>query len=107
MCWNAATATIFTANTHAGGPYNVAATATRLTSVNFVLTNSAGPATQMTANAGATPQSAQVTHAFVTLLGVTVLDANNNPVQGALVTFTAPGSGASGTFSNRSEEHTS
>ena len=96
----AATATIFTANTHAGGPYNVAATATRLTSVNFVLTNSAGPATQMTANAGATPQSAQVTHAFVTLLGVTVLDANNNPVQGALVTFTAPGSGASGTFSN-------
>src|ERR1039457_2119495 len=64
-----ATASAFTANTHAGGPYNVTAAATGLTTVNFALTNTAGPATQMTANANTTPQSAQVTQAFGTALG--------------------------------------
>jgi hypothetical protein len=96
-----ATATTFTANTHAGSPYNVTATATGLPAVNFALTDTAGTATQMTANAGATPQSASVSTAFGAPLGVTVEDASNNPVQGIVVTFTAPAqTGASGTFAN-------
>ncbi len=96
-----ATATVFTANTHAGGPYNVTAGANNLTSVNFALTNTPGPATQMTANTGTTPQSAQASKPYATLLGVTVKDADNNPVQGVVVTFTAPAqTGPSGTFAN-------
>ncbi len=96
-----ATATVFTANAHSGGPYNVAATATGLTTVNFALTNNSGPPTQMTGNAGGTPQSAKISAAFGTLLGVTVKDADGNPAQGVVVTFTAPAqTGASGTFAN-------
>jgi len=95
-----ATATVFTAGTLAGGPYNVTATASGPPSVNFSLTNTAGSAMQMTANAGASPQSAQVTKAFGTLLSVTVRDQYNNLVPGIVVTFTAPGSGPTGTFAN-------
>jgi hypothetical protein len=96
-----ATATVFTANTHAGGPYNVTAGANNLTSVNFALTNTAGPATEMTAITGTTPQSAQASKPYATLLGVTVKDADNNPVQGVVVTFSAPAqTGPSGTFTN-------
>ena len=36
---------------------------------------------------------------FATALAATVKDASSNPVSGVTVTFTAPGSGASGTFS--------
>ena len=54
----------------------------------------------MTANAGTTPQSATVSTAFANALAVTVRDAGSNPVAGVNVTFTAPGSGASGLFSN-------
>src|SRR5260370_864831 len=54
----------------------------------------------MTANAGTTPQSATVGTAFANALAVTVRDAGSNPVAGVNVTFTAPGSGASGVFSN-------
>src|SRR5258706_7724988 len=36
--------------------------------------------------------------AFATQLQATVRDASNNPVNGVTVTFTAPTSGASGTF---------
>ena len=46
-----------------------------------------------------TPQSATVSTAFATALQATVKDANNNPVGGVTVTFTAPSSGATGTFS--------
>jgi hypothetical protein len=95
-----ATASVFTANTLEGGPYTVAATASGLPTANFSLTNSAGPPAQMSANAGTTPQSAQVATAFGTLLSVTVKDAYNNLVPGVVVTFTAPSSGASGTFAN-------
>jgi Bacterial Ig-like domain (group 3) len=90
----------FTANTVAGGPYTVTAASAGLTTVNFSLTNTAGPASSMTANAGTTPQSATISTAFANALGVTIKDASNNPVSGVNVTFTAPGSGASGTFSN-------
>jgi hypothetical protein len=78
----------------------VTAAATALTTVNFSLTNTAGTATQMAANAGTTPQSATINTAFANALAVTVRDAGNNPVSGVNVTFTAPGSGASGVFSN-------
>src|SRR5467141_3118570 len=90
----------FTANATAGGPYTVTAAATGLTTVNFSLTNTAGAATTMTANAGTTPQSATISTAFANALAVTVKDAGSNPVSGVNVTFTAPGSGASGVFSN-------
>jgi hypothetical protein len=63
-------------------------------------TVTAGSATSMTANAGTTPQSATVGTAFANALAVTVKDAGSNPVSGVNVTFTAPGSGASGVFGN-------
>jgi hypothetical protein len=90
----------FTANGTVGGPYTVTAASAGLTTVNFTLTNTTGGATSMTANAGTTPQSATVLTAFANALSVTVKDAGNNPVSGVNVTFTAPGSGASGLFSN-------
>jgi len=51
----------------------------------------------ITATAG-TPQIANVGVAFATALRALVKDADNNPVRGVAVTFTAPSTGASGTF---------
>ena len=91
----------FTANATAGGPFTVTASVAGVaTSANFSLTNTAGTPTTMTANAGTTPQSATVNTAFANALAVTVKDAGSNPVSGVNVTFTAPGAGASGVFSN-------
>ena len=56
-----------------------------------------GSGTSIVATAG-TPQSAAVSTAFATALQATVKDSGGNPVSGATVTFTAPASGASGTF---------
>jgi hypothetical protein len=89
-----------TANATAGGPYTVTAAATGLTTVNFSLTNLVGAAASITANASTTPQSATISTAFANALAVTVKDAGSNPVPGVNVTFVAPGSGASGVFSN-------
>jgi hypothetical protein len=47
-------------------------------------------------------QSTVVGSAFPIPLAVTVTDAERNPVPGVLVTFSAPGSGASGRFTVRS-----
>ena len=58
----------------------------------------------MTANAGTTPQSATMSTAFANALAVTVRDAGSNPVSGVNVTFTAPGSGASGLFSQQHDD---
>ncbi len=92
-----ATAAVFTANSVAGG-YSVTASVAGVASpASFSLTNLAGAASSITATAG-TPQSATVNAAFATQLQATVKDSFNNPVGGATVTFTAPGSGASGTF---------
>lgn len=93
-----ATAPTFTANTSAG-TYAVSATAGVASAATFSLTNTAGPAASITSTAG-TPQSTQVGSAFAVLFQATVKDASNNPVNGATVTFTAPSSGASGTFSS-------
>src|SRR5205085_438994 len=65
----------------------------------FTLTNTAGAAASVSATSGSR-QSATVNTAFASALLVTVNDAFGNPVPGATVTFAAPGSGASGTFSN-------
>src|SRR6202521_1580841 len=93
----AATSATFTANTTAGGPYNVVASATGATSANFSLSNLVGPAAKVTVTSGS-GQSATINTAFAAPLVATVTDAGNNPVSGVVVTFTAPGSGASGTF---------
>ena len=45
-----------------------------------------------------TPQTAGVTKPFAQRLAATVMDSGGNPISGVLVTFNAPGSGASGTF---------
>jgi hypothetical protein len=94
-----ATASIFTANATVGGPYNVTASSSGLTSVNFALTNTTAAAT-MAANAGTTPQSARANQVFATALAVTVKDGGNLPAPGVTVTFTAPSSGPSGLFAN-------
>ena len=87
----------FTANTIAG-TYMVTASATGATApASFGLTNTAGAAASITAAIGTTPQSATVTVPF-SPLGATVLDIDQNPVSGAVVTFTAPTTGPSGTF---------
>jgi len=90
----------FTANGIAGGPYSVTAAASGLTQLSFSLTNLTGAVASITANAGTTPQSATVNTAFANALAVTVKDAGTNPISGANVVFTAPSTGASGTFSN-------
>ena len=61
-----------------------------------LLINTSTP-TGIVATAG-TSQSTTVNTAFTTALQVTV-SSGGNPVNGATVTFTAPGSGASGSFS--------
>jgi outer membrane protein assembly factor BamB len=61
------------------------------------VTTIVGPPARVAATAG-TSQSTTINTAFGTLLQATVTDANNNPVSGVTVTFTAPSSGASGTF---------
>jgi hypothetical protein len=92
-----ATAPVFTANTTAGSYTVTASVAGTPNSASFSLTNTAGAAATVTATAG-TPQSAVVGAQFTTALQVTVVDSDSNPVNGAAVTFTAPATGASGTF---------
>jgi len=94
-----ATSQVFTANDTAG-KYTVTATGAALTTnPGFALTNKSGPPASITASAG-TPQAATVNTAFATQLAAIVKDTFGNPVAGATVTFTAPGSGASGTFAD-------
>jgi hypothetical protein len=94
-----ATAGTLTANSTAGS-YTVSASVSGVsTSASFNLTNTPGSANSLAATAG-TPQSATIGTAFATSLQVTVKDVGNNGVLGVTITFTAPGSGASGTFAN-------
>jgi hypothetical protein len=90
----------------AAGTYSITITASNGTSPNatqsFTLTVSPAAASSMAANSGTTPQMTTVSTAFPNPLAVTVTDSFSNPVPGFSVTFTAPSSGASGTFSNSS-----
>ena len=65
--------------------------------VSFPLRNLAGPASTVAAGAAAS-ESAAAGGGFPIRLAVTVTDAHANPVAGALVTFSAPSRGPSGTF---------
>ncbi len=96
-----ATSSVFTANTTAGAYMVTAAATGASTAASFSLTNTAGAAATITATGG-TPQSAAVNTAFTNPLAATVVDSNSNPVSGVVVTFTAPASGASGTFASNS-----
>jgi len=63
----------------------------------FKAAGTGGEAASIMATDG-TPQSTTINAAFATQLQATVKDAGNNPVSGVPATFTAPSSGASGTF---------
>lgn len=92
-----ATSTTFTANGTEGADVVTATVAGVANPANFALTNAAGAPTTIIASQG-TPQSASINTAFSVPLAASVLDAHSNPVSGVPVTFTAPTSGASGTF---------
>ena len=91
-----ATSPAFTANT-VSGSYQVVASANGLTSQNFNLTNNAGIATGFAIVAG-NNQTVTVGNAFATNLQVKATDTYGNGVPGVSVQFSAPGSGASGSF---------
>lgn len=99
-----ATAPIFTANTVAG-TYFVTARSPGATPANFTLTNSPGSAASVSATVGFS-RSTLVNTLYFTAFQATVRDSFGNPVPGTLVTFTAPGSGASGTFPGASLQAT-
>jgi hypothetical protein len=65
--------------------------------LSFALTNLPGVPAKLTAGVGAA-QAAAPGERFPIRLAVTVADAQKNPVAGALVTFSAPATGASGSF---------
>jgi hypothetical protein len=92
-----ATASAFTANSQAGS-YTVNATVVGVGSpAPFSLTNTAGAATLIAAAAG-NNQSTGLGQAFGTSLQAAVVDSLGNGVAGITVTFTAPGSGPTGSF---------
>lgn len=92
-----ATAPTLTAGTTAGA-FTVTASAPGAgTPATFALTNDPGVPASVTAVA-VTPQSAPVTTTFPVALTVMVADRYGNAVPHVTVTFTAPASGASGTF---------
>jgi len=72
-------------------------TAQTATSGTITLHINVGPAASIAATSG-TPQTANLNVAFGAPLVATVKDSAGNPLSGVAVTFTAPGSGASGTF---------
>ena len=91
-----------------------AASAGQTLTVSWVTTSGAGnvtlngaaltggapaPGSPTIAATAGTPQSTAVLTSFGTALQSTVKDASNNPISGATVTFTAPSSGASASFS--------
>jgi hypothetical protein len=69
--------------------------------VSFSLSNLAGKPARLTAGVGST-QSTPAGSAFPIRLAVTVTDAEENPVPGAAIRFSAPTRGAGGRFTVRS-----
>lgn len=94
-----ATSASFTANGISGADIVIATVAGVASPATFSLTNAAGAAATIAATNG-TPQSAQTGTAFSSPLVAAVLDSASNPVAGVVVTFSAPTTGASGTFAN-------
>ncbi len=92
-----ATSATFTAN-GTPGSYAVTASAVGITgAATFSLTNTPGSPANVTATSG-TPQSTNDDTAFGAPLVATVTDARGNLLSGVTVTFTAPSTGASGSF---------
>jgi hypothetical protein len=87
------------------GSYGVTAASSGLNSVSFPMSNH-GPLTKVTANASSRWQWAEISTPFPTPLVVKATDAAGNAVSGVSVTFTAPTSGPSGTFSNNATKIT-
>jgi hypothetical protein len=88
-----------TANQTAG-EYQVNATADSVGSTAvFHLSNLPGPPASVLVTSGS-GQATKIGAAFANSLVAQVVDAFGNPVSGQSVTFTAPASGASGTFEN-------
>lgn len=85
----------------ASGSESVAGSGTAPPPASFALTNLAGKPTKLTAGVAAT-QSAPAGARFPIRLAVTLIDAEKNPVRGALVSFAAPAGGPSGRFTARS-----
>lgn len=92
-----ATSQEFYAN-NAAGALDIEASTPTSNVVEFVETNTAGAPTTIT-TVGGQGQSAAVNTAFATPLAAQVTDTYGNPVPNVAVTFTAPSSGASATFS--------
>jgi hypothetical protein len=91
------TSSAFTADATAGA-YTVTAAVTGVaTAANFQLTNVTGALIAIAATSGA-PQSAPVLATFSAPLVVTVVDGNQSPISGAVVTFEVPATGPGGTF---------
>lgn len=88
-----------TAGTVAGAHTVTAQTAGGAHSVAFTLTNVAGAAARIEADARSTPQAAQVGAAYAQPLVATVTDAHGNAVAGVKVTFAPPASGATAALS--------
>ena len=63
---------------------------------SFTMNAAPGPASIVAS--GGTPRNTPAGQPFASPLMATVRDASGNPVSGVVVTFTAPGSGASGSF---------
>jgi protocatechuate 3,4-dioxygenase beta subunit len=100
-----ATSPAFTAGSTAG-TFTATATAATTTSIaHFTLSNRAGKPAAITAGIAAS-EATQAGTRFVIALAVSVTDAFGNKVPGALVTFTAPASGASGSFATRTHPRT-
>ena len=94
-----ATSSALTANTSAGA-YTIAATAASVSgATSFSATNTPGAPASVATVSGA-GQSASVNTAFTSALTAKVTDQYGNPVPATTVTFTAPTTGASGSFAN-------
>jgi hypothetical protein len=100
-----ATSPSITAGSVAGTFTVTATTASTTSSAHFTLSNRAGKPATITAGIAASEATRTGTR-FMLALAVTVTDALGNKVSGALVTFSAPAHGASGTFTTRSNTHT-
>jgi adhesin/invasin len=95
-----ATSPRFRASTTAGRFTATATTTGVAEPLNFSLHNVAGKPAAIAAGVAAS-ESTPAGSRFPVRLAVTVTDANNNPVRGARVTFTAPARGPRGHFGKR------
>lgn len=92
-----ATAPVFTANTIAGSYTDTASVAGVATPALFSLTNTPGPARQIAANVGS-GQSVPIGQTFPINMIATVSDTFGNRITGAVVRWTKPATGPTGTF---------